>query len=164
MENYISKLLILNRLWFKVPIFFSFFYSSSPRLGRQNVSSLQTYKIIFEFGPPQLNLFRYITKKAGILCKEPKEKCSFKDGEASTDGLLLICENDEMNVNECLKDVGFDVYQFERLLEGGIPMIPLFYFKYMNFIKKKIQTGFEQLKLCTNMISITRLNNDANLN
>lgn len=42
-----------------------------------------------------------------------------------------------MNVNECLKDVGFDVYQFERLLEGGFPMIPLFYFKYMNFIKKK---------------------------
>lgn len=78
-----------------------------------------------------------LPKKTGILCKEAKEKCSFKDGEASPDGLLLICENDEMNVNECLKVVGFDVYQFERLLEGAFPMIPLFLFQIYEFKKKK---------------------------
>lgn len=122
-------------------------YSSSPR--RQNVSSLQTYKIIFEFGPPQLNLFRYITKKVGILWNEAKEKCSLKDGGKPTNGLLLVCEDDERTVNDCLKIVGFDVYQLERLLESWFPLLKklkhclhCFYFKYVNY-KKKIQTGFE---------------------
>lgn len=130
MENYISKLLILNRLWFKVPIFFPFFFIKPTTW--KTKSSLQIYKIIFEFGPSQLNLFRYITKKAGILCKEPKEKWRGINRWTTT--------NMRKWWNECkwmLKRCWFDVYQFERLLEGGFPMIPLFYFKYMNFIKKK---------------------------
>lgn len=99
------------------------FYLSSPRLGGQNISSLQTYKIIFEFGPPQLNLFRYITKKVGILWKEAKEKCNLKDGGKPTNGLLLISEDDERTVNDCLKVVGFDVYHLERLLESRFPLL-----------------------------------------
>lgn len=99
------------------------FYLSSPRLGGQNISSLQTYKIIFEFGPPQLNLFRYITKKVGILWKEAKEKCNLKDGGKPTNGLLLISEDDERTVNDCLKVVGFDVYHLERLLESWFPLL-----------------------------------------
>lgn len=99
------------------------FYLSSPRLGGQNISSLQTYKIIFEFGPPQLNLFRYITKKVGILWKEAKKKCNLKDGGKPTNGLLLISEDDERTVNDCLKVVGFDVYHLERLLESWFPLL-----------------------------------------
>lgn len=122
---YNSTLFIRNRLCLldygsKCQFFFNL---SSPRLGGQNISSLQTYKIIFEFGPPQLNLFRYITKKVGILWKEAKEKCNLKDGGKPTNGLLLISEDDERTVNDCLKVVGFDVYPLERLLESWFPLL-----------------------------------------
>lgn len=90
--------------------------SKSPRQRRQNVSSLQTYKIIFEFGPPELNLFKYISKKASILWEEAKEKCILKDSGKPTDGLLLICGG-EGHVEDCLKIFGFDVYLQEKLFE-----------------------------------------------
>lgn len=132
---------------------------SSPRLGRRNVSSLQTYKIIFEFGPHQLNLFRYITKKSGILWKDAKEKCILKDGGKPTDGLLLICEDDEGTVNECLKVAGFDVYKYEKLLETDSVMnderksVCIFYFgeqfwKTMN--KPRVQTIRDAIRKVSN--------------
>lgn len=46
-----------------------------------------------------------------------------KDGGKPTNGLLLICEDDERTVNDCLKVVGFDVYQLERLLESWFPLL-----------------------------------------
>lgn len=61
---------------------------------------------------------RYIIKKSGILWKDAKEKCILKDGGKPTDGLLLVCEDDEGIVNKCLKVAGFDVYKYERLLES----------------------------------------------
>lgn len=76
-------------------------YPLSPRLGRRNVSSLQTYKIIFKFGPPKLNIFSNIAMKAGILWKEAKQKCILKDCGKPTDGLLLRCGDDETNVVDC---------------------------------------------------------------
>lgn len=94
------------------------FYFITKALERRNVSSLQTYKIIFEFGPHPLNLLRYIIKKSGILWKDAKEKCILKDGGKPTDGLFLICEDDEGIVNKCLKVACFDVYKYERLLES----------------------------------------------
>lgn len=133
--------------------------SRSPRLGRQNVSSLHTYKIIFEFGPPQLNLFRYVTKKVGILWNEAKEKCSFKDGGKPTNGLLLICEDDERTLNDCLKVVGFDVYQLEKLLETDDVMnderksVFIFYFSeqfWKNINKARVQTIREALRRVSN--------------
>lgn len=132
--------------------------SRSPRLGRQNVSSLHTYKIIFEFGPPQLNLFRYVTKKVGILWNEAKEKCSFKDGGKPTNGLLLICEDDERTLNDCLKVVGFDVYQLEKLLENDVmnderKSVFIFYFSeqfWKNINKARVQTIREALRRVSN--------------
>lgn len=61
---------------------------------------------------------RYIIKRSGILWKDAKEKCISKDGGKPTDRLLLICEDDEDIVNECLKIAGFDVYKYDRLLES----------------------------------------------
>lgn len=132
---------------------------SSPRLGRRNVSSLQTYKIIFEFGPHQLNLLRYIIKKSRILWKDAKEKCILKDGGKPTDGLLLICEDDEGIVNKCLKVAGFDVYKYERLLETDSVMnderksVCIFYFgkqfwKTMN--TSRVQTIRDAIRRVSN--------------
>lgn len=41
-----------------------------------------------------------------------------KIGGKPTDGLILICEDDEGTVNKCLKMAGFDVYKYERLEES----------------------------------------------
>lgn len=132
--------------------------SRSPRLGRRNVSSLQTYKIIFEFGPPQLNLFRYISKKSGIIWKDAKEKCILKDGGKPTDGLLLICEDGETTINKCLKVAGFDFYQHEKLLENSVMndeqnRVCIFYFgeqfwKTMN--KARVQTIRDAIRRVSN--------------
>lgn len=101
---------------------YNLFNSYRPQPERKNEPSLQTYKFIFEFGPPQLNLFRYITKKAGILWKEAKEICILKASGIPTEGPLLICKDDESNVNDCLKVAGFDVYQQEKLLKSWLPI------------------------------------------
>lgn len=131
----------------------------SHRLGGQHISSLQTYKIIFEFGPPQLNLFRYITKKVGILWKEAKEKCNLKDDGKPTNGLLLISEDDERTVNDCLKVVGFDVYHLERLLKTDDVMdderksVCIFYFReqfWKTMNKARAQTIREALRRVSN--------------
>nr|XP_034316397.1 uncharacterized protein LOC117685919 isoform X2 [Crassostrea gigas] len=131
---------------------------SSPLLRRRNVSSLQTFKIIFEFGPHQLNLFRYITKKSGILWKDANEKWILKNGGKPTDGLILICEDDEGTVNTCLKMAGFDVYKYERLEENSVmnderKSVCIFYFgeqfwKTMN--KSRVQTIREAVRKVTN--------------
>lgn len=133
--------------------------SRSPQLERRNVSGLQTYKITFEFGPPQLNLFRYITKKSGILWKDAKEKCILKDGGKPTDGLLLIFEDDESTIDECLKVAGFDVYQHEELLETGSVMndgrgsVCIFYFgkQFGKTMKKsRVQTIRDAIRRVSN--------------
>lgn len=79
------------------------------------MSSLQIYQITYEYGPPQLNLFRYVTKKASTLWKEAKEKCILKDEGKPTEIFYLICGEDENNVEDCLKGFGFDVYQQEKM-------------------------------------------------
>lgn len=92
--------------------------SNSPVPARQNLSDLQIYKIVFEYGPTQLNLFRYVTKKANILWQKAQEKCILKDDGKPLDGFLLIHRDDDGNVTDCLKTYGFDVYQQEKLFEA----------------------------------------------
>lgn len=98
------------------------FLIHSPRQGRQNLSDLQSYKIVFKYGPTQLNLFRYVIKKANILWQKAQEKCILKVGGKPLDGFLLIHRDDDIdddgNVTDCLKTYGFDVYQQEKLFEG----------------------------------------------
>lgn len=95
------------------------FLIHSPREGRQNLSDLQIYKIEFEYGPTQLNLFRYVIKKANILWRKAQEKCILKVGGKPLDGFLLIHrDDDDGNVTDCLKPYGFDVDQEEKLFEG----------------------------------------------
>lgn len=91
------------------------FYLCSPLQKRPNVFSLQTFQITFEYGPPQLNLFRYVTKKASTLWKEAKEKCILKDEGEPIEIFHLICEQDDSNVETCLKRFGFDDYQLDKM-------------------------------------------------
>lgn len=81
------------------------------------MSRFQLYKIIFEYGPPQLNLFKYVTKKALILWKEAREKCILKDDGQPTDEFLLMC-GENGNAEDCLRMFGFDVYQLEKIGES----------------------------------------------
>lgn len=80
------------------------------------MSSFKFYKVIFEYGPPQLNLFRYVTKKSLILWKEANGKCILKDDKKPTDEFLLMC-GDNADAEDCLRMFGFDVYQLEKMEE-----------------------------------------------
>lgn len=107
--------------------------SKSPRQRGFILSRFQLYKIIFEYGPPQLNLFKYVTKKALILWKEAREKCILKDDGQPTDEFLLMC-GENGNAEDCLRMFGFDVYQLEKIgetecaLEDHRESVSLFYF------------------------------------
>lgn len=82
------------------------------------MSILQAYRVTFEYGPPQLNLYGYVTQRASILWKKAKEICMLKDDGNPTNGFLLLCGVDEKNVEDCLKRFGFDVYQQKKMCEG----------------------------------------------
>lgn len=93
------------------------FNSCSPLQRRPNVSNLQTYQITFEYGPPQLNLFRYVTQKASILWRKAKEKCILKDNGKPMEGFLLMSGEDESIVRDSLKRFGFDKNKLEKMCE-----------------------------------------------
>lgn len=93
------------------------FNSRSPLQRRPNVSNLQTYQITFEYGPPQLNLFRYVTQKASTLWRKAKEKCILKDNGKPMEGFLLMSGEDESIVRDSLKRFGFDKNKLEKMCE-----------------------------------------------
>lgn len=91
--------------------------SKSPSERRPNVSTLQTYQITFEYGPPQLNLFRYVTKKASTLWRKAKEKCILKGCGKPMEGFFLMSEEDKSIIQDSLKRFGFDKNQPEKMSE-----------------------------------------------
>lgn len=93
------------------------FNQCSPSERRPNVSTLQTYQITFEYGPPQLNLFRYVTKKASTLWRKAKEKCILKGCGKPMEGFFLMSEEDKSIIQDSLKKFGFDKNQPEKMCE-----------------------------------------------
>lgn len=81
----------------------------------QMSSAYKRTKSHLNTAPPQLNLFRYVTKKASTLWKEAKEKCILKDEGEPIEIFHLICEQDDSNVETCLKRFGFDDYQLDKM-------------------------------------------------
>lgn len=92
------------------------FYSCSHGQRRLILSNFQIYKIIFEYGPPQFHLLRYVAKKTIILWKEAKKKCILKDDGQPTHAFLFI-SGDNANAEDCFRMFGFGVYQHEELSE-----------------------------------------------
>lgn len=95
------------------------FLIHSPRQGRLHLSDFQINKMLFEYGPTQLNLYKHVIKKANILSQKTQEKCILRVGGKPLDGFLLIHrDDDDGNVTDCLKTHGFDLYQQEKLFKG----------------------------------------------
>jgi hypothetical protein len=67
------------------------------------ISRLQHSLITFEYGPPELNLFKYIAEESSFLWRKTNEIYTLnKDGEPS-DGLLLVHEDSENAQEVCLR-------------------------------------------------------------
>lgn len=69
----------------------------------------------FEYGPPQLNLFQYVTKKTSTLWRKAKEKCILKGSGKPMEGFFLMSEEDESIIQDSLKRFGFDNIQPEKV-------------------------------------------------
>lgn len=92
--------------------------SGSPLEGEPNVPILQTYLNTFEYGPPELNLFRYVTNKASTLWRKAKEKCILKGSGKPMEWFFLMSEEDESIIQDSLKRFGFDKIQPEKISEA----------------------------------------------
>lgn len=73
---------------------------------------------MFEYGPPELNLYIHVAWKLHCLWKMAKEHLIFKDDSEPIDGFLLVTVDGENNLEHFLKK--FDFEQDEESLQEGI--------------------------------------------
>lgn len=83
--------------------------------GGENIFKIS--RIAFEYGPPELNLYKHVAKKTHFIWNMAKENFILKDEGEPTDGLLVL-HIDGINILEnCLKI--FDFEQDEDSLHKG---------------------------------------------
>lgn len=76
---------------------------------------LKATKIIYDYGPPELNLFKYLADEAHFLWEKENEK--HKDDNEPMNGIVLIHDDDTKIAERCLHFLGFDLRSNE--LESG---------------------------------------------
>lgn len=76
---------------------------------------LKATKIIYDYGPPELNLFKYLADEAHFLWEKENEK--HKDDNEPMNGIVLIHDDDTEIAERCLHFLGFDLRSNE--LESG---------------------------------------------
>lgn len=77
---------------------------------------MKTLKSVFDYGPSELNLYKYVAEESLSLWKEAKEKLNVTDNCKPTDGVLLVHETGD-NVAEDLIEL-FD-FEFDTEYEIG---------------------------------------------
>lgn len=71
--------------------------------------SFKVLRFLFDYGPPELNLFKYVAEEAHFLWEKAKKLFILRDQGEPTDGFILIQTNDDSAVDHCLKKFDFDV-------------------------------------------------------
>lgn len=81
---------------------------------------LKFSRIVFDYGPPQLNLYKYVAEEAHFIWENTKEKhFMLKDAGEPIDGFMLIHEDGDNAIESCLETFDFDFDQKEKtFLEG----------------------------------------------
>lgn len=77
---------------------------------------LKATKIIYDYGPPELNLFKYLADEAHFLWEKENEK--HKDDNEPMNGIVLVHDDDTKIAERCLHLLGFDLRSNE--LERGL--------------------------------------------
>lgn len=91
-----------------------YFCSSSEKEIVETI--LKATKIIYDYGPPELNLFKYLAEEAHFLWE--KENESHKDENEPMKGIVLIHDDDTDIKERCLHFFGFDLRS--NKLERGL--------------------------------------------
>lgn len=82
-------------------------YICSPSR-RPKISTLQHSFITFEYGPPELNLYKYVAEELSFLWRKIKETYTLKKGSEPLDRLILIQGDSENVQNLSMEHFDFD--------------------------------------------------------
>lgn len=102
-----------------IKISFNEYICSSTKTKPQE-PGLKFSRIVFDYGPPQLNLYKYVAEEAHFIWENTKEKhFMLKDAGEPIDGFMLIHEDGDNAIENCLETFDFDFDQKEKtFLEG----------------------------------------------
>lgn len=84
-------------------------HKSTKLEDHQTRHSIKILRFVFDYGPPELNLFKYVAEEAHFLWEKAKKLLILRDQGEPTDGFILIQTNDDSAVDHCLKKFDFDV-------------------------------------------------------
>lgn len=82
---------------------------SSQKHNEADGRKIHVTKVIFDYGPPELNLFKYVAVEADFLWENVKKLHNLKDYYEPLDGLVLIHDDDCDIADRYLKMFQFDV-------------------------------------------------------
>lgn len=82
---------------------------SSQQHNEADGHKIHVTKVIFDYGPPELNLFKYVAVEADFLWENVKKLHNLKDYYEPLDGLVLIHDDDCDIAERYLKMFQFDV-------------------------------------------------------
>lgn len=99
--------------------------SQTLRGGQNN---FKISRIVFEYGPPELNLYKHVAKKSHSLWKMAKESLILRDEGEPADGFLVLHIDGANILENCLKI--FDFEQEKDSLQEGYFLNFLRYIEY----------------------------------
>lgn len=82
-----------------------YFCSSSEEEKVETI--LKATKIIYDYGPPELNLFKYLAEEAHFLWEKENERHRYANEPMN--GIVLIHDDDTDIAERCLHYFGFDL-------------------------------------------------------
>lgn len=82
---------------------------SSQQHNEADGHKIHVTKVIFDFGPPELNLFKYVAVEANFLWENLKKFHNLKDYYEPLDGLVLIHDNECDIAEGYLRMFHFDI-------------------------------------------------------
>lgn len=82
-----------------------YFCSSSEKEKVETI--LKATKIIYDYGPPKLNLFKYLAEEARFLWEKENERHRYANEPMN--GIVLIHDDDTDIAERCLHYFGFDL-------------------------------------------------------
>lgn len=95
-------------------------YYCRPSNTGSDEHSIKILRFVFDYGPPELNLFKYVAEEAHFLWEKAKKLLILRDQGEPTDGFILIKTNDDSAVDHCLKKFDFDVDDDEEATGEGL--------------------------------------------
>lgn len=84
---------------------------------RGGENNFKISRIVFEYGPPELNLYNHVAKKTQSLWKKTKDNLILKDEGEPIDGFLVLHMNGVNIFENCLK--AFDFEPDKEILQEG---------------------------------------------